>query len=165
MAAPALACGTGRDFNTPGAGGDVGVSGENAGGSAANFSPCTEDGARRCSGAVAQTCTNGFWRNGATCANGCTGEGMCSCASGARQCEGNTPQLCLSSAWVDETACDGVREVCTGAGVCASFKLLDAGIVSLANPVRGEDSSLKQHTLSVGRSSCGANYCLSGEIR
>lgn len=169
MAALALACGSNsRDFNRQnqaGGSGAAGAGGEETGGTGPSLSACGDEGTRQCSGAITQVCTDGFWRNGAVCTNGCTGEGICSCVGGARQCEGNTPQMCLNSAWVDETSCDGVIEVCTGAGVCAPFKLLDAGIVTVASPAAAESSPLKRHTLTVGQRICDPDYCMSGEIR
>lgn len=164
-----LACGPDREFrsdgNAGGAGGAESGGGTAEGGAGADLPPCNDDGARRCSGAVTQTCSKGFWRDLAVCTSGCTGEGVCSCAAGARQCERDTPQMCLNSAWVDEPSCDGVSEVCTGAGVCASFRLLDAGIVTVQSPAGGAGSALKKHTLSVGHRICGPNYCMSGEIQ
>lgn len=70
------------------------------------FARCS-NGARRCNGRRVQTCRNGRWVNGSTCAYVCS-SGRCTgqCTPGARRCRGKTPQTCNQNGqWVSAGTC------------------------------------------------------------
>lgn len=89
------------------------------------------------------------------------------CHAGERRCNGNTPEECSDDgAWVADKPCSGSDKVCTGAGTCASYLLVNAGIETLG--LRPEESGLvlKRHTLASAQRSCGASgLCVTGAIR
>ncbi|HYQ18690.1 MAG TPA: hypothetical protein VEQ58_23105, partial [Polyangiaceae bacterium] len=126
--------------------------------------PCTTAKDRRCSGVVPQVCSNGFWLNEAACSSACEGAGVCTCQPGARQCSGETPQMCLNGEWQDLQACQPNIQACTN-GVCAPFRLRDAGLATLGVPGGGPTSPLRQHSLSINPRVCSAKFCMTGEIR
>src|SRR4051812_11979526 len=50
------------------------------------------------------------------------------CGPGTRRCSADTPQACKpNGTWADEDACP-TGQACSGAGVCAAFRLVGAGI-------------------------------------
>jgi hypothetical protein len=89
------------------------------------------------------------------------------CHAGERRCTGNTPEECSEEgAWVAEKPCSGTDKVCSGAGTCASYLLVNAGIEALG--LRPKESSLvlKRQTLAATRRSCSASgLCVTGAIR
>ena len=99
-------------------------------------------------------------------AGGANTDGVCQ--PGERRCDGNTPQACDSGAWTSEAACDST-EACTGAGVCAAFRLVGAGIGTFgerpAEPVAGAKLILKEQTLSAAPRTCAAKLCITGDLR
>jgi hypothetical protein len=94
------------------------------------------------------------------------------CKAGRMRCEGNTPQTCDEEGnWVPGKACGGTTKVCTGEGVCAAYRLVNAGIdtfgVRPAEPVKGTSIVLKEQTLSRSARTCKADksICVTGGIR
>lgn len=94
------------------------------------------------------------------------------CKEGRMRCEGNTPQTCDDEGnWVSGKACGGTTKVCTGEGVCAAYRLVNAGIDSFgvrpAEPVKGTTIVLKEQTLSRSPRACKADksICVTGGIR
>ena len=89
------------------------------------------------------------------------------CHAGERRCTGNTPEECSDDgAWVPGKPCSGKDKVCTGAGICASYLLVNAGIEALG--VRPKESGLvlKRQTLASSQRSCSASgLCVTGAIR
>ena len=160
-AALALGCGTSRTFN-PGSGGSM----PDGGAPPDPEEPCDQEGARQCSADVPQVCRKGYWVSEPSCLETCMGAGICACATDSRRCEGETPQACVDGAWMSEAVCSGSASLCTGAGICAEFRLLDAGVVSLTPPrADGAGPLLRAHAVSSVPRLCSANYCVSGEIR
>lgn len=122
-------------------------------------------GERRCNGIVPQACMGNVWVSEMPCASSCTGEGSCQCQAGARRCEGAIPQVCENGAFVDDQPC-GAAQACTGSGVCASFRLLNAGLSTLGIPApQTSTAPLTQHSFSAVPSLCDTRYCLTGDIR
>jgi hypothetical protein len=161
--------GSGASANAGSAAAGVPAAMAEAGAPPAAGSPCDTEDARQCSEAVPQVCQGGVWVNEAECPEVCTGAGVCACEAGKRKCDGETPQLCDDGQWVAQEACGGAASVCTGEGVCAAYRLLDAGIGSLgarpAEPVAGAKLVLKQQTLSAPLRSCSDQYCVTGDFR
>ena len=99
------------------------------------------------------------------------------CREGRKRCGGpgnNTPQTCdADGAWQDGQACGGLTKVCTGEGVCAAYRLLNAGIdtfgVRTVEPAAEGLPVLKEQTLSAAPRSCGTvkgqQICVTGGIR
>jgi len=96
------------------------------------------------------------------------------CKEGKKQCggaDGNTPQTCdADGVWQDGEACGGTTKVCTGEGVCAAYRLVNAGIDSFgvrpAEPVAKGVPILKEQTLSAAPRTCNkAGLCVTGGIR
>ena len=93
------------------------------------------------------------------------------CREGKQQCSGNTPQTCNADGeWEDGEACTGATKVCTGDGVCAAYRLVNAGIDSFgarpAEPVAGSTLILKEQTLSANPRTCSkSGRCVTGGIR
>ena len=90
------------------------------------------------------------------------------CEDGERRCDGDVPQACQASKWTPETACK-VDEACSGAGVCAAFRLVGAGIGSFgerpAEPVAGASLILKEQSLSAAPRVCNDQLCITGDLR
>jgi hypothetical protein len=84
------------------------------------------------------------------------------CEADSQRCQGDTPQLCIEGAWQNGGPC-GTGTRCTGAGVCAAFRLLDGGIRSLSSATTV--GPLKSHTLSSAPRACAGTYCVSGGIQ
>ncbi len=89
-----------------------------------SIDPTCTNGDKRCTGEVAEICTNSQWTENEDCA--ATGEtclnGVCSssgCNSGEMQCSGTWVQNCVGSQWVNEENCSLSGEVCLN-GVCVS---------------------------------------------
>lgn len=183
----ALACGGVKnpDIQLPGDGGEKGSAagsggkgGTDSGGSAgapelmagagmggSPLDPECTDAALRCDGDVSQLCEGGMWVDQETCPEVCVGEGVCSCDEGTRQCSGDTPQLCEGGAWVDQAACGGTTKVCTGEGVCASFRLLGGGIGTFGpRPAESGNYVLKEQTLSAAPRACNSDFCVTGGL-
>jgi len=140
--------------------------GDSPGGSGgAGPAPCDVDDSRQCSGVVAQVCSDGYWVDQQVCSSACIGEGVCTCGIGERQCVGQTPQGCVNGVWESEIACDGQTEFCGGAGVCAPFKLFDAGLATIGIPGGDATSALRQHRLSATPRVCSTDFCITGDIR
>jgi hypothetical protein len=111
---------------------------------------------------------NGGAANGGAADGGASDPGVpFTCHAGERRCTGNTPEECSDDgAWVPDKPCSGTDKVCTGAGTCASYLLVNAGIEALG--LRPEESGLvlKRQTLASTRRSCGASgLCVTGAIR
>lgn len=94
------------------------------------------------------------------------------CKEGRMRCDGNTPQTCDDEGnWVSGKACGGTTKVCIGEGVCAAYRLVNAGIDSFgvrpAEPVKGTTIVLKEQTLSRSPRACKADksICVTGGIR
>lgn len=90
------------------------------------------------------------------------------CKEGRMRCEANTPQTCDDEGnWVSGKACGGTTKVCTGDGVCAAYRLVNAGIDSFG--VRPPEGAivLKSQTLSASPRTCNADktLCVTGGIR
>jgi hypothetical protein len=163
LVAAALALGCGATHSFPGGSGGSMTDG---GAPSEPGKPCDQEGARQCSGDIPQLCSKGHWVSEATCPDACTGAGVCVCATDSRRCEGDTPQACVDGAWMSDAPCSGSASSCTGAGVCAAFRLLDTGVVSLTPPgAAAAGPQLTAHTLSSVPRLCSAKYCISGEIR
>jgi hypothetical protein len=88
------------------------------------------------------------------------------CPRGQMRCSGNTPQTCNGSGeWVSGTECAG-KTVCTGAGVCAAYRLVNAGIDGLGVRPAEKTPILKEQTLSSAPRRCGASgICVTGGIK
>jgi hypothetical protein len=89
------------------------------------------------------------------------------CHAGERRCKDNTPEECSEDgAWVSERACSGNDKVCTGAGVCAAYLLVSAGIDALGMRPTEPRLVLKRQTLASAKRSCSATgICVTGAIR
>ncbi len=111
--------------------------------------------------------TAGTGATAGTSSGGANTDGVCQ--PGERRCDGDTPQACKTDAWIPEAPCDSKTQACTGAGVCAAFRLLDAGIGTLgerpAEPVAGAKLILKSQTLSAVPRVCTAKLCITGDVR
>jgi len=103
---------------------------------------------------------------GITSNGGANTDGVCD--DGERRCDGEVPQACQSGKWVPEAACK-TSEACSGAGVCAAFRLVGAGIGSFAarpaEPVPGATLILKEQTLSAAPRVCNDQLCITGDLR
>ena len=91
------------------------------------------------------------------------------CEPASRRCSADTPQACSADGtWADESACP-VGQACSGAGVCAVFRLVSAGIGTLgerpAEPVSGATLILKEQTLSAAPRACSDKLCITGDLR
>jgi hypothetical protein len=90
------------------------------------------------------------------------------CEDGERRCDGDVPQACQAGVWTSETAC-AKNEACSGAGVCAAFRLLGAGIGTFgerpAEPVAGAALILKEQSLSAAPRVCNDKFCITGDVR
>jgi hypothetical protein len=89
------------------------------------------------------------------------------CKEGRGRCDGNTPQTCnADGVWENGKACGGTTKVCTGEGVCAAYRLVNAGIDSFGvRPAEGK-IILKEQTLTAAPRSCNAKgLCVTGGIR
>jgi len=98
--------------------------------------------------------------------SGAGGQAPTTCKDQSRQCAANIPQLCAGSAWVDEPECSAGTPVCTGAGICAAFRLVNAGIDAFG--VRPAETSmfvLKEQSLSMTPRACDTKFCVTGGIR
>lgn len=92
------------------------------------------------------------------------------CKAGVKRCSSdntNTPEVCTEDGdWVPTKPCSGSNKVCTGAGVCASFLLVNAGIDSLGARPKESKLILKRQTLSSYGRSCGkSGKCVTGGIQ
>lgn len=91
------------------------------------------------------------------------------CDPGERRCDGDTPEVCKADAWIPEEPCDAATQACSGAGVCAAFRLVDAGIGTFgqrpAEPVAGAKLILKSQTLSAAPRACSTKLCITGDLR
>jgi len=129
------ACSAERTYDTPGAGGDD--TDGNAGG------PSTTD-----PGKDPDTASNP------------------SCApEGSRRCSGDVPQVCRNQDWVSENKCSGATRACTGAGVCAGFKLTHAGIDALGRRETEPGLVLKEQTLSAAPRACSQKFCVTATVK
>jgi len=107
---------------------------------------------------------------GDTTTPGGAGNDPTPCKEGATQCaaDGITVQTCNADAtWEDTETCGGVKKVCTGKGVCAAYRLVNAGIDSFGvRPAEGPMYILKEQTLSAAPRTCNkAGLCVTGGIR
>ena len=153
----------GTDTGGTDTGGTDPVAGGGVGGSPVD--PECEEAALRCDNDVSQLCEGGMWVDQQTCPEVCIGEGVCACDEGTRQCSGDTPQLCQDGAWVDQTACGGTTKVCTGEGVCASFRLLSGGIGTFGpRPAESGNYVLKEQSLSAAPRACNDDFCVTGGL-
>jgi hypothetical protein len=98
---------------------------------------------------------------------GAAAEVPTSCREGEKRCAGNTPQTCDEDGeWQDGKACSGKNETCTGAGVCAPFRLVNAGIDSLGLRPPEKKIVIKQQTLASSPRLCAkSGVCITGAIR
>jgi hypothetical protein len=89
------------------------------------------------------------------------------CHAGERRCTGNTPEECSDDgAWVPDKPCSGKDKVCTGAGICAAYLLVNAGIDALGVRPKESGLTLKRQTLASTPRSCSASgLCVTGAIR
>lgn len=89
------------------------------------------------------------------------------CHAGERRCTGNTPEECNEDGeWVTGKPCSGTDKVCTGAGICASYSLVNAGIDALGLRPKESGLVLKRQTLASTKRSCSASgLCVTGAIR
>ena len=90
------------------------------------------------------------------------------CRAGQKRClDDTTPEVCTPEGdWLAGKPCSGRNKVCTGAGVCAPYLLVNAGIDGLG--VRPKESKLvlKRQTLSSYGRSCGkSGKCVTGGIQ
>lgn len=91
------------------------------------------------------------------------------CAAGERGCNGDTPQVCQAGVWIAEAPCDATTQACTGAGICAAFRLTDSGIGTFgarpAEPIAGAKLILKLQTLTAAPRVCNSELCITGDLR
>ena len=164
-AAVCIGCGvSGVDVQVTGNGGSSG-SGEIPSNGGDGETPSGGDGPVNTNGGSPGSAGSGV--NG-----GAAGEGPAPCETGDRQCDGNTPQVCKKGVWQDEPECGGTKKVCIGEGICAPYRLLNAGIDSFglrpAEPIPGAAFVLKEQTLSAAPRVCattGKKFCITGGIR
>jgi len=90
------------------------------------------------------------------------------CEAGSRRCAGDAPQTCRSDGtWKAEAACK-VDQACSGAGVCAGFRLVQAGIGTFGEQpaaLAGAALVLKEQTLSAAPRACSTQFCITGDLR
>lgn len=100
-------------------------------------------------------------------AGGTAAEVPTQCRDGEKRCSGDTPQTCDENGdWQDGEACRGTSPVCTGAGVCASYRLVNAGIDSLGARPPEKKIVIKRQTLASSARVCAkAGVCVTGAIR
>jgi hypothetical protein len=103
---------------------------------------------------------------GATASGGAATDGACE--AGSRRCAGDTPETCQSGGtWKANDACK-VGQACSGAGVCADFRLVQAGIGTFgeqpAAPA-GASLVLKEQTLTAAPRACSNDFCITGDLR
>ena len=151
--------GMGATGAVPTEGGSAGAEGELA------SIPCDVDGARQCSGDVPQVCRAGAWASEAECPMRCTGQGRCVCMESMRRCDASTPQVCEGGEWVSQEPCAGATKACTGAGVCAAFKLRQGGLDAFGKrPTETPSHVLKQQSLSAAPRACGTKFCITAVV-
>jgi hypothetical protein len=109
---------------------------------------------------------NGASGGGASASGGAGTDGACE--AGSRRCAGDTPQTCQSDgSWQAEAPCKA-DQACSGAGVCAAFRLVQAGINTFAEqpaPAEGAPLVLKEQTLMAAPRACATNLCITGDLR
>jgi hypothetical protein len=88
------------------------------------------------------------------------------CRRGDMRCAGGVPQTCNGSGeWESGAECPR-KQVCTGTGVCASVRLVNAGIDGLGLRPAEKTPILKEQTLSSAARHCGASgICVTGGIK
>ena len=90
------------------------------------------------------------------------------CEAGSRRCAGDTPLTCQSDGtWNAQAACK-VDQACSGAGVCAAFRLVQAGIGTFGEQPAGPAGAvlvLKEQTLSAAPRACSTQFCITGDLR
>jgi hypothetical protein len=127
--------------------------------------PCEVEGARQCSANVPQECHNGVWKSELECPMRCTGEGQCLCMESMRRCDADTPQVCQGGEWVSEEPCSGATKACTGAGVCAAFRLTQGGLDAFnQRPAEKPSFVLKHQSLSAAPRVCAAALCVTATV-
>lgn len=107
--------------------------------------------------------------SGASASGGSAGaanEVPTSCREGQKRCSGDTPQTCdADGEWQDGKACSS-NQACTGAGVCAPYRLVDAGIDSLGQRPPEKKIVIKQQTLASSPRLCAkSGVCITGAIK
>lgn len=127
--------------------------------------PCEMEGARQCSENLPQECHKGIWVSEPECPMRCVGEGKCVCMESMRRCAADTPQVCQGGEWVSEEPCTGTTKACTGAGVCAAFRLTQGGLDSFnQRPAEKASYVLKQQSLSAAPRVCTAALCVTATV-
>lgn len=93
------------------------------------------------------------------------------CAVGAIRCNGNVREQSTQTCdWVPlspELQCTGATPACTGAGLCAAYRLVQ-GTIDTFGPVTGSTSAsyiLTHQTLLEYPTACNQKYCVSGGIQ
>jgi len=110
--------------------------------------------------------SGGAVSSGGMAMGGTGGQAPAPCTNDAKQCAVNEVQVCQNGAWVKLADCGGATPVCSGAGVCASYRLVNSGIdVFAVRPPENPQYVLKEQSLSMTARSCGAAYCVTGGIR
>jgi hypothetical protein len=88
------------------------------------------------------------------------------CRRGEMRCAGGVPQTCNGSGEWDSGAECPRTQVCTGAGVCARVRLVNAGIDGLGLRPAEKKLILKEQTLSSAARHCGkSDICVTGGIK
>jgi hypothetical protein len=87
------------------------------------------------------------------------------CMESMRRCDANTPQVCEAGKWVSEEPCAGATKACTGAGVCAAFRLTQGGLDAFnQRPAEKPSLVLKQQSLSAAPRVCAAALCVTATV-
>jgi len=87
------------------------------------------------------------------------------CVEGVRRCSGDVPQACHEGEWTSEAPCSGATRACTGAGVCAAFKLTHSGLDSLGIATPTPGLVLKEQTLSAAPRACNRDFCVTASVK
>jgi hypothetical protein len=91
--------------------------------------------------------------------------------AGARRCNENVREICgPEGTWIvlpDSEQCGGANPVCTGAGVCAPYRLTNGTVGTLGELNRRTESpySLREQTLLQNQKTCNSTRCVTGALQ
>ena len=126
----------------------------------------TDAGQPAAAGASGVGADRGVSGSGTNTSGGAGTDGACE--AGSRRCAGDTPQTCQADGrWQAEATCKAAQ-ACSGAGVCAAFRLVQAGISTFGEqpvPAAGAPLILKEQTFSAAPRACANNLCITGDLR